>query len=97
MAGAKKWNMVIDLALCNDCNCCFMADKDEFTGNDWLPFSKAQPWEGAPLDGDRAQGARAVPADPGGPPAFALHALRRRPLRRRPRRPAPSTSGKTAS
>jgi Fe-S-cluster-containing dehydrogenase component len=45
MAGAK-WNMVIDLALCNDCNCCFMADKDEFTGNEWLPFSKAQPWEG---------------------------------------------------
>lgn len=46
MTGAKKWNMVIDLALCNDCNCCFMADKDEFTGNDWLPLSKAQPWEG---------------------------------------------------
>jgi Fe-S-cluster-containing dehydrogenase component len=45
--GPKKWNMVIDLALCNDCNCCFMADKDEFTGNEWLPFSKAQPWEGA--------------------------------------------------
>jgi Fe-S-cluster-containing dehydrogenase component len=43
----KKWNMVIDLALCNDCNCCFMADKDEFTGNDWAPFSVAQPWEGA--------------------------------------------------
>jgi len=42
----KKWNMVIDVALCNDCNCCFMADKDEFTGNDWPPFSKAQPWEG---------------------------------------------------
>jgi Fe-S-cluster-containing dehydrogenase component len=44
---AKKWNMVIDLALCNDCNCCFMADKDEFTGNDWAPYSVAQPWEGA--------------------------------------------------
>jgi Fe-S-cluster-containing dehydrogenase component len=42
----KKWNLVIDLALCNDCNCCFMADKDEFTGNDWAPYSKAQPWEG---------------------------------------------------
>ena len=42
----KKWHMVIDLALCNDCNCCLMADKDEFTGNDWLPLSKAQPWEG---------------------------------------------------
>ena len=46
--------MVIDLALCNDCNCCFMADKDEFTGNDWLPFSEAQPWEGQPLARDRA-------------------------------------------
>ena len=46
MAGAGKWHMVIDLALCNDCNCCFMADKDEFTGNDWLPVSAAQPWEG---------------------------------------------------
>ena len=42
----KKWNLVIDVALCNDCNCCFMADKDEYTGNDWPPFSKAQPWEG---------------------------------------------------
>jgi Fe-S-cluster-containing dehydrogenase component len=47
MASAKKWNMVIDVALCNDCNCCFMADKDEFTGNDWAPYSVAQPWEGA--------------------------------------------------
>jgi Fe-S-cluster-containing dehydrogenase component len=46
MAAPKKWHMVIDVALCNDCNCCFMADKDEFTGNDWPPFSKAQPWEG---------------------------------------------------
>jgi Fe-S-cluster-containing dehydrogenase component len=44
---AKKWNMVIDLTQCNDCNCCFMADKDEFTGNDWAPYSAAQPWEGA--------------------------------------------------
>jgi Fe-S-cluster-containing dehydrogenase component len=46
MATTKKWHMVIDLALCNDCNCCFLADKDEFTGNDWPPFSKSQPWEG---------------------------------------------------
>jgi Fe-S-cluster-containing dehydrogenase component len=47
MPGIKKWHMVIDLALCNDCNCCFMADKDEFTGNAWVPYSVAQPWEGA--------------------------------------------------
>jgi Fe-S-cluster-containing dehydrogenase component len=47
MTPTKKWNMVIDVALCNDCNCCFMADKDEFTGNDWAPYSVAQPWAGA--------------------------------------------------
>ncbi|MGI5939144.1 MAG: 4Fe-4S dicluster domain-containing protein [Thermoleophilia bacterium] len=43
----KKWNLVIDVALCNDCNNCFLSDKDEFTGNDFLPYSVAQPWEGA--------------------------------------------------
>ena len=42
----KKWNMIIDVAKCQDCNNCFMACKDEYTGNDWLPFSIAQPWRG---------------------------------------------------
>ena len=46
MAGAKKWNMVIDIALCQDCNNCFLADKDEFVGNDWPPYSAAQPSHG---------------------------------------------------
>ena len=42
----KKWNMVIDVARCEDCNNCFLADKDEFVGNDFLPHSLAQPWFG---------------------------------------------------
>jgi len=42
----KKWNLVIDLALCHDCNDCFLADKDEFSGNDFSPLSAAQPWHG---------------------------------------------------
>jgi Fe-S-cluster-containing dehydrogenase component len=42
----KKWNMVIDLARCHDCNDCFLADKDEFVGNDFPPYSVAQPWSG---------------------------------------------------
>ncbi len=46
MAGTKKWNLVIDVARCSDCNNCFLADKDEFVGNDWPPYSVAQPWEG---------------------------------------------------
>ena len=42
----KKWNMVIDCAKCHDCNNCFLADKDEFVGNNFLPYSAAQPWSG---------------------------------------------------
>lgn len=46
MSGTKKWNLIIDLALCHDCNDCFLADKDEFVGNDFPPISVAQPWSG---------------------------------------------------
>jgi Fe-S-cluster-containing dehydrogenase component len=42
----KKWNMIIDVNHCMDCNDCFLADKDEFVGNDHLPYSVAQPWSG---------------------------------------------------
>ena len=42
----KKWNMVIDVAKCHDCNNCFLACKDEFIENDFPPYSVAQPWHG---------------------------------------------------
>jgi Fe-S-cluster-containing dehydrogenase component len=42
----KKWNLVVDVALCHDCNNCFLADKDEFVGNDFKGYSAAQPWSG---------------------------------------------------
>jgi Fe-S-cluster-containing dehydrogenase component len=42
----KKWNLVIDCARCHDCNDCFLADKDEYVGNDFPPYSVAQPWSG---------------------------------------------------
>ena len=42
----KQWYKVIDVALCHDCNNCFMADKDEFVGNDWPPYTAAQPRHG---------------------------------------------------
>jgi len=42
----KKWNLVIDIARCHDCNDCFLADRDEFVGNDFPPYSVAQPWSG---------------------------------------------------
>lgn len=42
----KKWNLIIDVARCHDCNDCFLADKDEFVDNEWLPTAIAQPRHG---------------------------------------------------
>ena len=42
----KKWNMIIDVAKCHDCNNCFLACKDEYVENDFPPYSVAQPWHG---------------------------------------------------
>ncbi len=42
----KKWNLIIDVAKCHDCNNCFLACKDEYFENDFLPFSVAQPKHG---------------------------------------------------
>ena len=39
----NKWNMVIDIAKCHDCNNCFLACKDEYYENDFPPCSLAQP------------------------------------------------------
>ena len=42
----KSWHLIIDVARCHDCNDCFLADKDEFVGNEFPPYSAAQPWHG---------------------------------------------------
>jgi Fe-S-cluster-containing dehydrogenase component len=39
----KSWNLIIDVAKCEDCNNCFLACKDEYVGNDWTGYSAAQP------------------------------------------------------
>ena len=42
----KQRYLVIDVALCHDCNNCFMACKDEHVDNDWAPYTGAQPRHG---------------------------------------------------
>ncbi len=42
----KKYNMIIDVAKCHDCNNCFLACKDEYIDNDFPPYSIAQPRHG---------------------------------------------------
>ena len=43
---AKQKYLVIDVALCHDCNNCFIACKDEFVMNSWLPYTDEQPRHG---------------------------------------------------
>ncbi len=39
----NKWNLIVDIAKCHDCNNCFLACKDEFFDNDFPTYSSAQP------------------------------------------------------
>lgn len=41
-----KWNLIVDVALCNGCYNCFMAAKDEYVGNDAPGYFAAQPSAG---------------------------------------------------
>lgn len=43
MAG---WHLVIDVDLCEDCNNCFLACKDEHVDNDWPGYAAPQPRHG---------------------------------------------------
>jgi len=40
---AKKWNLIVDVARCDNCRLCFLAVKDEYVGNDFPGYSAAQP------------------------------------------------------
>ena len=43
----KKWNLVVDVERCNNCNNCFLAVKDEHGGNDFPGYAAPQPAKGA--------------------------------------------------
>jgi Fe-S-cluster-containing dehydrogenase component len=42
----SKWHLIIDVALCHNCNNCFIACKDEHVGNDYPGYAAAQPLHG---------------------------------------------------
>jgi Fe-S-cluster-containing dehydrogenase component len=42
----KKWNLIIDVAECTNCNLCTLAAMDEYVGNDWPGYSAAMPKHG---------------------------------------------------
>lgn len=42
----SKWNMIIDVAECTNCNNCTLATMDEYIGNDWPGYSAPMPRHG---------------------------------------------------
>jgi len=42
----KKWNLIIDVERCEDCNNCFLSCKDEHVDNEFPRYSVAQPKHG---------------------------------------------------
>jgi Fe-S-cluster-containing dehydrogenase component len=42
----KKWNMVIDVAECTNCNLCTLATMDEYVGNAWPGYTAPMPKHG---------------------------------------------------
>jgi Fe-S-cluster-containing dehydrogenase component len=42
----KKWNMIIDVAECTNCNLCTLATMDEYVDNDWPGYTKSMPKHG---------------------------------------------------
>lgn len=39
----KKWNMIVDVAKCNNCYNCFVGTKDEYVGNEHKGYTAPQP------------------------------------------------------
>jgi Fe-S-cluster-containing dehydrogenase component len=43
---SKKWNLIVDVARCDNCRNCFLAVKDEHIGNDFPGYAASQPKHG---------------------------------------------------
>lgn len=43
----EKWNLIIDIAKCENCNNCVLAAKDEYVGNTFVNYTKPHPNQGA--------------------------------------------------
>jgi Fe-S-cluster-containing dehydrogenase component len=42
----KKWNLIIDVAACTNCQLCALAAMDEYVGNDWPGYAAPMPKHG---------------------------------------------------
>lgn len=42
----KKWNLIVDVAKCTNCQLCTLASMDEYVGNDWPGYTAPMPKHG---------------------------------------------------
>lgn len=42
----KKWNLIVDVAECTNCNLCTLATQDEYVGNEWPGVAAEMPRHG---------------------------------------------------
>jgi Fe-S-cluster-containing dehydrogenase component len=42
----EKWNMIIDVAECTNCQLCALAAMDEYVGNNWPSYAAPMPRHG---------------------------------------------------
>jgi Fe-S-cluster-containing dehydrogenase component len=42
----QKWNLIVDVAKCTNCNCCTLASQDEHVGNEFPGYSAPMPKHG---------------------------------------------------
>ncbi len=77
----KKWNLIVDVALCENCRNCTLAAKDEHAGNDFPGYAAPQPARGHDWIRHHAQGARKRAHGRCGVPAGDVQPLRRRAVR----------------
>lgn len=69
-----KWNLIIDIDRCNNCNNCVLAVKDEHVGNDFPGYAAPQPLHGQPwLELKRAEHGQAPIVDIVHLPAMCNH------------------------
>jgi len=69
-----KWNLIIDIDRCNNCNNCVLAVKDEHVGNDFPGYAAPQPRHGHPwLEMKRAEHGQAPIVDIVNLPAMCNH------------------------
>ena len=45
----QKWNLIVDVALCHNCNNCALAVRDEYVGNAFPGYSRPQGAQDEPV------------------------------------------------